>query len=87
MEKKLSLIAEIDTKPGTCCFIAGSYRIAWVGTLTDKNGEITTCIKWYLPRSREDRGIVRRYRESLVMGNGQIDAKNTVSPYIGEKPI
>jgi hypothetical protein len=76
MTSKISLIAEIDTKPGTCCFIAGSYRIAWVGTLTDKNGEITTCIKWYLPRTREDRRIVSRYRQSLLL--------NTASSHIDE---
>ena len=39
-------LATIDTKPCTVGFIDGSYRIAWVGTLTDKNGEITTCINW-----------------------------------------
>ena len=59
-------LATIDTKPGTCAFIDGSYRIAWVGTLTDKNGEITTCIKWYLPKTREDRFLVNRYRQSLM---------------------
>jgi hypothetical protein len=58
-------LATIDTKPGTVAFINDSYRIAWVGTLTDKHGEISTCIKWYLPKTREDRFLVNRYRGSL----------------------
>lgn len=65
-KKSIAPYATENTKPGTVGFIDGQYRICLVGVETDNQGETHSVLKWYLPKTKEDRFSVRRFKSIQI---------------------